>query len=112
MADFSVGPVLLHEPVGEAVLQAIAAADPQAELIDRGAYVRVLTKGRCGVSRAAIEARLGREVLWPGDLEAVMPSWKGRLRITRDEVWWLPWAEKADPQSAQDSPAAEGKERQ
>ena len=95
----TVGPVLLREPLGEAVLAAIAAANPQVQIVDRGAYLRVLAKSRCAVTRAAIEEQFGAPITLPGDLEAVMPSWKGRLRITSDAVWWLAGAEEqvSDP---------------
>ena len=39
-------------------------------------------------SRAAIERRLGRPFDLPGDLERVMPSFKGRLAIAEDAVTW------------------------
>jgi hypothetical protein len=40
------------------------------------------------VTRQAIEQQLGRPVLLPADLELVMPSFKGRLRIDAERAVW------------------------
>lgn len=84
----SVGPVLLRGPVGDAVLAAILARAPHGTCIDRGAYVRVLVPGRCTLARADVEASLGRPFVLPGDLEGVMPSFKGVLVFEDDAVIW------------------------
>ena len=42
MSRHRVGPVLQRGPVGDAVLAAIEALNADVELLDRGAYVRVL----------------------------------------------------------------------
>jgi toluene monooxygenase system protein D len=90
MADrrSGVGPVLEPGEVGDAVIAAIAERHPELVVEDRGAYRRVLVAGRCAAARAAIEAHLGRPFTLPGDLELVMPSFKGMLRVTADEVSW------------------------
>lgn len=84
----SVGPVLEAGEVARAIVEAIQAQNPDARVVDRGSYWRVLVSGRCQVTRAAIEARLGRPFVLPGDLERVMPSFKGKLLISDDEVSW------------------------
>jgi hypothetical protein len=83
-----VGPVLEASETAQAVVDAIFAENPGAKMIDRGSYWRVLVPGRCAVSRRAIEARLGRPFVLPGDLERVMPSFKGKLVVSDEEVIW------------------------
>lgn len=83
-----VGPVLQRGPLADAVISAIKACNATVELLDRGAYVRVLAPQRCVVTRAAIEAALARPFRLPGELEAIMSSFKGRLRIDEDQVVW------------------------
>jgi hypothetical protein len=84
----AVGPVLESGAVARAIVDAIVAAHPDAQIVDRGSYWRVLVPGRCRVTRAAIEARLGAPFVLPGDLERVMPSFKGRMILGADEVTW------------------------
>jgi toluene monooxygenase system protein D len=82
------GPVLLPSELGLAVLSAIRAENPSVEVQDRGAYLRVSSPARCAVSRRGIEAALGRHVTLPADLELVMPSFKGRLRVDAEVAVW------------------------
>jgi MmoB/DmpM family len=84
----SVGPVLLPSEVGLAVLAAIQASNPDVQVQDRGAYLRVLSLSRCVVTRQAIEVALGRQVRLPSDLELCMPSFKGRLRVDAEVAVW------------------------
>lgn len=84
-----VGPVLIPGPVGDAVIAAIRALNPEARVVDRGAYVRVLVSGRCVLQRTSVEAYLGRPFQLPGDLEAVMPSLKGIFTVSSE---WASWA--------------------
>lgn len=83
-----VGPVLEADEVGDAIIAAIREANPGATILERGSYRRVLVPDRCVVRRAAIERALGRPFRLPGDLELVMPSFKGTIEITDDEVVW------------------------
>jgi len=87
-APDSVGPVLDDGEVGDAIVAAIREAYPDAAVVERGSYRRVLVAGRCVVHRAAIERALGRAFRLPGDLERVMPSFKGTLELTDDTVTW------------------------
>jgi toluene monooxygenase system ferredoxin subunit len=86
-----VGPVLHAGPIASAVVAAIRTLNDAVEIVDRGAYVRVLVVGRCRVTRAAIERELGAPFELPGDLEKVMSSFKGRFEVTESEaLWWSP----------------------
>lgn len=83
-----VGPVLLVGPETRAIVAAIRASHPSANVLDRGAYWRVSVPGRCHVTRAAIEDELGEPFSFPRDLERVMPSFAGRLTLSSDEATW------------------------
>lgn len=88
MKDDRVGPVLQSSDAARAIVAAIVEAHPDAEIVDRGAYLRVLVANRCAVGRAAIERHIHAPFRLPTDLEHVMPSFKGRLTVTEDEVRW------------------------
>ena len=84
-----VGPVLEGDgQVVEAIIAAIREAHPDARVLDRGGYLRVLVPHRCVVRRAAVERALGRPFRLPGDLELVMPSFKGAIDVSQDQVIW------------------------
>ena len=84
----AVGPVLEPSELGLAVLAAIQAGNVEVEVQDRGAYLRVLAPGRCVVTRQAVEGALGRPVRFPADLELIMPSFKGRLKVDAERAVW------------------------
>ena len=43
------------------------------------------------MTRAEIESHAGASFVLPGDLEAIMPSFKGRLTLNEDGAeWWIP----------------------
>lgn len=85
-----VGPVLEAGEASRAVIEAIRLLNPGAEIRDRGAYVRVQVPRRCVVTRDAIERALGRPFRMPGDLERLMPAFKGRFAVSEDEAsWWF-----------------------
>ncbi|HEV8245508.1 MAG TPA: MmoB/DmpM family protein [Polyangiaceae bacterium] len=83
-----VGPVLQAGTLSQAVLAAIRELQPEAEFIDRGSYVRVLAPGPCRVTRKLVEKYAGERLRFPGDLEAIMPSFKGRLTMSEEEASW------------------------
>jgi toluene monooxygenase system ferredoxin subunit len=87
-SDDDVGPVLQAGPLGQAVVDAIRALNPEARVVDRGAYLRVLCHGRCVVTRAAVETLTGTAFRLPGDLELVMSSFKGRFAVSEEEASW------------------------
>jgi hypothetical protein len=83
-----VGPILTGGLLARAVAAAICELNPGASVDDRGSYMRISAVGSCAVTRAAIEAHVGGPFELPGDLERVMPSFRGRLSITKDSVKW------------------------
>ena len=82
------GPVLIGRPGGHAVLEAIRRLNPSVEIHDRGSYIRVLAPRRCMVTRRAIEDILGQSFDFRAELEIMMPSFKGRMRLDDDEAVW------------------------
>lgn len=87
-ARAEVGPVVQATALGRAIAEAILAANGGARVVDRGAYLRVLSPGRCVLARAAVEERTGRPFRLPGDLELAMTSFAGRFSSTDDEASW------------------------
>lgn len=83
-----VGPVLSSGPVADAIIAAIRQENDGVQVTDRGSYLRVLVPDRCAVTRAAIEGALSRPFRLPGDLEQVMPSFRGRFRVSEDQACW------------------------
>jgi len=83
-----VGPVLIGRAGGRAVLEAIRRLNPSVEIQDRGSYTRVLAPRRCMVTRRAIEGILGQSFDFRAELEIMMPSFKGRMRLDDDEAVW------------------------
>jgi toluene monooxygenase system protein D len=83
-----VGPVLQKGRTTDAVVAAIRELNQGVEIIDRGAYFRVLVLGRCRVTRQAIERHAGETFQLPSDLEMIMSSFKGTLEISEDEAIW------------------------
>src|SRR5262245_11135385 len=86
--DSGVGPVLTRGPLTQAVLRAIEANNDGVNVIDRGAYVRVLAPRRCVLRRADVERETGAAFRLPSDLESIMPSFKGRMHLGADQVVW------------------------
>ena len=83
-----VGPVLTSGRVADAIDVAIREENPDAQVTDRGSYLRVLVPRRCRVTRVAIEAALSHPFHLPGDLELVMPSFRGRFYVSEDQACW------------------------
>jgi toluene monooxygenase system protein D len=86
--DDGVGPVLTSGRVADAIVVAIKEENPGAQVTDRGSYLRVLVPRRCRVTRVAIETALSRPFHLPGDLELVMPSFRGRFFVSADQACW------------------------
>jgi hypothetical protein len=84
----SVGPILSKCRRADAVVAAIRELNERAEIIDRGAYLRVSVPGSCTVTREAIEKHAGEPFVFPSDLEMIMPSFQGRLSLTDDVATW------------------------
>jgi toluene monooxygenase system protein D len=83
-----VGPVLAAGPTTDAVIAAVRDLNPEVEILDRGAYLRVQAPGCCRLTRAQVERHRGAAFVLPGDLELVMSSFKGRLTVTEEEARW------------------------
>jgi hypothetical protein len=84
----AVGPVLIAGPIADAVVAALQELNAEVTVIDRGAYLRVLVRERCRLTCAAVERRTHSPFRLPADLEMVMASFRGRLRIDEAEVIW------------------------
>ncbi|HKP97665.1 MAG TPA: MmoB/DmpM family protein [Fibrobacteria bacterium] len=82
------GPVLIAGEASQAVLEAMKSLNRNLSVLDRGSYWRVSSASGCRLTRAAVEKRLGKPFLMPGDLEALMPSFSGRFRVTEEEARW------------------------
>jgi len=83
-----VGPVLQKGPTSDAIVAAIRELNGDIEVVDRGAYLRVLSPRRCRVTSAAVASRTGAPFRLPSDLELVMSSFKGLLDMSEDEAVW------------------------
>src|SRR5262249_43308323 len=88
MGQRRAGPVLQPGPLGEAIVAALRELNPDAQVIDRGSYLRVLVPGRCRLTRAAVEARPGQAFRMPEDLERVLSAHSGTFRVGEDEAVW------------------------
>ncbi len=86
--DRRVGPVLHATPFARVVAAVIEDENADAIVRDEGAYLRVLAPGICCLPRAALEAATGPAVRFPGDLEVVMSSFTGVLKLTDDGAVW------------------------
>ncbi len=94
-----VGPVLQATPFAEAIVAAIQDENDDVEVRHEGAYLRVLVPDVCRLSRAAVVTMTGQDVQFPGDLEVIMSSFTGVMRLTdRAAVWWL--AGETPPESS------------
>jgi hypothetical protein len=88
VSELRVGPVLTTTPAARAVAAAIRHTQPEAVVEDHRGYLRVLAPRPCTVTRDAIERELGETFELPGDLERIMPSFRGRLLLTHDRATW------------------------
>src|SRR4051794_6929948 len=83
-----VGPVLQATPLARAVIAAIEAENEPVVVQDEGAYLRVFVPRVCRLSRAAVEDAAGYPVEFPGDLEVIMSSFAGLIRLTEQDAVW------------------------
>ncbi|HEY4411316.1 MAG TPA: MmoB/DmpM family protein [Acidimicrobiia bacterium] len=88
--SLGVGPVLQATPLARTIVAVIEDENENVSVRDEGAYLRVLVPRICRLSRAAVEAATGSTVQFPGDLEVIMSSFAGRMRLSEEgAVWWL-----------------------
>jgi toluene monooxygenase system protein D len=93
-----VGPVLHATPFAAVVVAAIEAENNNVVVHDEGAYLRVEVPRVCRLSHSALAAAAGHEVRLPGDLEVIMSSFSGLVRMTESgAVWWLATEPVPDP---------------
>jgi toluene monooxygenase system protein D len=85
---YGVGPVLHATPFAESVVSVIEEENADVLVQDEGAYLRVLVPHVCRLSRAGLEAATGCPVRFPGDLELVLSSFTGVMRLTEDAAVW------------------------
>jgi hypothetical protein len=83
-----VGPVLTKGALTDAVVTALREDNRELSCVDRGAYLRISVPRQCRLLRAAVERHSHAPFRLPADLEAIMPSFKGRLHLTEDQVTW------------------------
>ncbi len=85
-----VGPVLQTTALGRAIVAAIEEENDDVFVDDAGAYFRVFVPDICRLSTEAVEEQLGRAVHFPGDLEVILSSFAGVIKMgDTGAVWWL-----------------------
>lgn len=86
-----VGPVVrgMDANLAEAVITAIETDNPDSDVLvdDQGGYIRIVTAGRCRMTRASLEDALGRS-FGLHQLEPSLAGFAGRMSVTDDEVVW------------------------
>ncbi|HEY0449984.1 MmoB/DmpM family protein [Actinophytocola sp.] len=84
-----VGPVLRMGDEIDQVIAAIEDDNPgqEIEVIDRGSYVRVQGEDRVVVTQESLRRYLGAEFRIRS-LEAMMPSFSGRIITGSDSITW------------------------
>ena len=93
-----VGPVLQSTPFAREIAAAIMEDNDDVIVNDRGGYLRVVAPRVCRLSRATVEAATGSPVRFPGELEVIMSSFAGRMRLTEHgAVWWFAGESTPDP---------------
>jgi len=90
MGGALVGPVIRAGNLAEAVIEAVAADNPDKDVLvlDRDDYIRIHTVGECRLTLASLQAALGGPYQLAA-LEIDMPSFKGRLKTRTDEYVWF-----------------------
>lgn len=83
-----VGPVLSASALSDSIVEALREENEPIAVEDRGSYYRVLVPNRCRLNKETVERYCGHEFNLPGDIERVMPAFKGRIKFTSDAVEW------------------------
>lgn len=84
----AVGPVLMAGEITDKLVMAIKKLNKKVEIQDHGSYIRVLVPIQCRLTRQAIQAQTGLSFVLSDDLELIMPSFKGRFMVSKDEALW------------------------
>lgn len=87
--DNPVGPILRMCDEVELVAAAIEDDNPdrEIEILDRGAYVRIHASDHLRVTTESLKRHLGDQ-FEIRSLEAIMPSFSGRISTSTDAVEW------------------------
>lgn len=87
--DNAVGPVLRMCDELERVIAAIVEDNPDqtVDVVDYGSYVRVHGQSFLQVTLAALQRHIGARFELR-QLEAMMPSFAGRIETTSDRITW------------------------
>ena len=90
LGDDLVGPVIREGALADAVIDAVTDDNPgkDVKVFERGDYVRIHTERECRLTRASIQMHLGRHFEL-AMLEAEMPSFKGRMESSTEEMRWF-----------------------
>jgi hypothetical protein len=88
MSLTGVGPVFQTSSITQVVVEAIVDLNQDTQIIARGGYVRVLSPKKCVLTKKAVSEKLGREFIFPRDLELIMASYKGKFSVTSDQATW------------------------
>lgn len=85
-----VGPIMRKGDMADAVIEAIYADNNEKEIIidDHASYFRVKVEGDCLVRVATVSEMLGSSVN-TRDIEALMPSFEGFIRVETDQIRFL-----------------------
>ncbi len=83
-----VGPVLTSSTITDAIVEAIQEDNENVLVEDYGSYRRVLVPNRCVVTKQTIERIVGRPFRFPGELEIVLSTFKGRISLSDVEASW------------------------
>lgn len=84
----TVGPVLIAGELSNHLIAAIKKLNAHVEVTKQGAYFRVLVPEKCRLTKQAVEEQVGYPFILPESLELLMPSFKGRLTCSSEEVVW------------------------
>lgn len=83
-----VGPVLQAGSLSDEIIAVLRRLNPEIRVVDRGGYHRVSAPKRCLFLCKEFEAATGRRFRLPGDLESVMSSFSGKLKLDEEQAVW------------------------
>ena len=84
----AVGPVLMAVDASKPIIAVLKKLNPTAEIQPLGAYIRVLVPERCYLTKKAVEEYTGLPFNLPESLELIMPSFKGKMNCTFEQIIW------------------------
>jgi hypothetical protein len=100
--DNGVGPVLQATPLARYIIEALEEEHEGLFVEDAGAYYRVFAPGVCRLRKEVVDEIAGRDVVFPRELEVILSSFTGRMKMNDSgAVWWS---------AREETPAAPGTE--